>query len=100
MSFDLGDSLLSDGIQNDMKKTSTLPGKIFSIENLLKNGSKSDIEKEMSTRGSSDGEEGEDDDISEQEDLEICSSNGDQIYPRKNIDIIHIHQLKSYLRFN
>ena len=86
MSFDLGDSLLSDGIQNDMKKTSTLPGKIFSIENLLKNGSKSeksDIEKEMSTRGSSDGEEGEDDDISEQEDLEICRSNGDQIYSSK-----------------
>ena len=83
MSFDLGASLLSDGIQNDMKKTSTLPGKIFSIENLLKNGSKSDIEKEMSTRGSSDGEEGEDDDVSEQEDLEICRSNGDQIYSSK-----------------
>ena len=86
MSFDLGDSLLSDGIQNDMNKTSTLPGKIFSIENLLKNGSKSeksDIEKEMSTRGSSDGEEGEDDDISEQEDLEICCANGDQIYSSK-----------------
>ena len=49
-----------------MKKTSTLPGKIFSIESLLKNGSKSeksDIEKGMSTRGSSDSEEGEDDDV-------------------------------------
>ena len=95
MSFDLGDSLLSDGIQNDMKKTSTLPGKIFSIENLLNNGSKSeksDIEKEMSTRGSSDGEEGEDDDISEQEDLEICRSNGDQIY--------HVKILISYTFIN
>ena len=79
MSFDLGDTLVSDGVQNDIKKKSSLPGKMFSIESLLKNGSKNDkseTEKEMSTRGSSDGEEEEDDDLSEQGDVEICESNG------------------------
>ena len=79
MSFDLGDTLASDGVQHDINKRSSLPGKIFSIESLLKNGSKnekSETEKEMSTRGSSDGEEEEDDDLSEQGDVEICEPNG------------------------
>ena len=81
MSFDLGDTLASDGVQHDINKRSSLPGKIFSIESLLKNGNgskneKSETEKEMSTRGSSDGEEEEDDDLSEQGDVEICESNG------------------------
>ena len=79
MSFDLGDTLVSDGVQHDINKRSSLPGKIFSIESLLKNGSKnekSETEKEMSTRGSSDGEEEEDDDLSEQGDVEICEPNG------------------------
>ena len=80
MSFELGDSLVSDETKNDAKKKTSLAGRIFSIENLLRNGSKTETtenEKEMSTRGSSDGEE--EDDISEQDDVEICKSNGDQI---------------------
>ena len=80
MSFKLGDSLVSDETKNDAKKKTSLAGRIFSIENLLRNGSKTETtenEKEMSTRGSSDGEE--EDDISEQDDVEICKSNGDQI---------------------
>ena len=79
MSIDLGDTLTPDGVQNDIKKRSSLPGKIFSIESLLKNGSineKSETEKEMSTRGSSDGEEEEDDGLSEQGDVEIFNPSG------------------------
>ena len=86
MSLELEDNLMPNETHNDMKKRTSLPAKIFSIENLLNNGSnsqKSEIEKEMSTRGSSDGEEEEADDLSEQEDLEICNSNGEQIYYNK-----------------
>ena len=108
MSLDLGDGLVSDDTKNDVKKKSSLPGKIFSIENLLRNGSKSETtenEKEMSTRGSSDGEE--EDDISEQDDVEICKSNGDQIFLRIHsyiiLDFYYLHRsltLESFIRHN
>ena len=87
MSLDTEDDLVTKDTSNCVKKKPNLCGRIFSIENLLSKGSKTEASPNasdlgISTRGSSDNEEDcEDEDydgITEEDDVECCKANGDQ----------------------
>ena len=87
MSLETEDDLITKNTSNCVKKKTNLCGRIFSIENLLSKGSKTEASQNasdlgISTRGSSENEdECEDEDydgITEDDEVERCKTNGDQ----------------------